>query len=1382
MSDNEGQGNKRRRRGGRGGGNGQPQGDQRQGGQRPRRDDRNGPRRDDRQAGRGARDDRQGSGRGPRVSASDLEYVLVSPDGCLAADAPRMQLPMKWHRIGDIPLFKPGLYLRRSGSLHLVSRDLDFSDAVLYVLWEDPDMTYRVEDRWVAPGIHAGFLVRSPLDEGPPWIPMHAAVDARPDEYETGILSPWLDQTAAIRFKPSLATKKEMLHVASADVFDDARGTEALRETLAWLAEHPDDTSPAAAIARRLLVDNGHGLARLGVSLMGADAATTAHTVRTLLPALAPDIAPLLIDVWNLFDDTIEAPVADRFAELVHTLHACDKRDHPAQQEDQLALITTWLAGMFGHRPERENLQPVRALFVAHQVLGSIRGRTVIIGHPDMELPSLPFDRDAAERIVRDLGRPSDRESNLARVVRALALAEAGWEIARPRLSHLRPFRSAFFLLRDHPIAVRTLLGRYDFVLTRWSFRGHELRSGGTDAEQLNACLVMVAPNMATLRAFARALAVDGPLAGPLADVLRKAPHPLSRDVGAYHGADDGAVAEIYRESAEAKRITRKRLFAAVSSAEYLVEKADADAPFELLLPEIPGQADHPVRAHFMYWRLFCRSGRHTAGQREFLGEIIPRLGDIPAKLQAEVLALLRQVLPASPPPAEQAAAWLDALRERFGAILDEPDQFEAFRGERLQHLLSCVAYLDHDVFIEQFDALLRHDAYEMHDIHRVIDAPRRAGWRDEWLQTDLFRRLHRYLADARDVHGSYGRAEWLRCAFDRARRGNAVRWLVDARTQAAFMESKAFLAFFAGRAQDALEQPDDVLVELVELAVSELPAHEDAALLDMIDRATQWKPKEVLRLLVDAGRFGAARQYAFRSGAGDDAQAVSVASALVDTAVSGAGLREAALAVRAVHGDEARAELAGRLCERFAAYEPSRHALRGFEDAAEAVLLAELDLTHPAVAQVVDRAGVWGLDSGSHTLLDLAGAALAADAGVGARTALEAGTTEGVDVGAPAAQTALLERLQGKAGRSNNARRLRGAARGAATAFARAAVADYALAALGDGADASSLAARLAELAALASKPGASAEPDESDDAAAAEVESPADAAAAEVESPAEAAAAEGESPTEAAAAEVESPTEAAAAEVESPAEAAAAEVEAGADAAPAEVEASADAAPAARSPQPPASGLVLTAPTLTGVAEGAALWSKLLAAWASSPSTDDLKWLVGLRRHFPVRLTVRPEVHDAVIRLAESLDARVDDPKRVRSFAALNDVWVLCDAGDLRALLELIAAVRALHGGAGPVELGRDGVVVAVEGDDDGGSHDDEASDDEAGEGDDLAGALRAALADPSSDAATRAFGSPVRALAACALIDRNRELRLQAKQRKGRAALALTWGRRR
>ena len=41
--------------------------------------------------------------------------------------------------------------------------------------------------------------------------------------------------------------------------------------------------------------------------------------------------------------------------------------------------------------------------------------------------------------------------------------------------------------------------------------------------------------------------------------------------------------------------------------------------------------------------------------------------------------------------------------------------------------------------------------------------------------------------------------------------------------------------------------------------------------------------------------------------------------------------------------------------------------------------------------------------------------------------------------------------------------------------------------------------------------------------------------------------------------------------------------------DAAPAEVEASADAAPAARSSQPPASGLVLTAPTLTGVAEGA-------------------------------------------------------------------------------------------------------------------------------------------------------------------------------------------------
>lgn len=936
--------------------------------------------------GRGGNDDRRGRGSdrrrddtsSPTNTRSDMEYVLVTEDGCTAADIRRGTLPPRWHHVGELALLKPGLYLRRSGGLHLLSRDLVFEEAVLVTLWDDPDASYRAGNQWAKPGLHAAFLVRNPLDEGPPWLPIVASVGSEPLEYESGLLSPWYDQADAPRFAAKLERTKKGLVVRSGGAVRGS-GASALLETLAWLADNPTADDAAAAIARRFLVDNGHGLQRLGLTAMHATDAERQHLLEAILPRLAPAIAPLLSSVWQLFSPSeFDSRTArERFVAVAHAMAEANAKGADASQHANLAVLATWMSGLFGLRPERDDRQPARALYAAGRVLHAVSGQLEALGHADVEMPAFPLGRDDASRLTRSLSRYPDNETDLERVVRALAIAEAGRAVSAPRLDHLRPFRIAWMLLRDWPIASRSIASRGDYVLTGWSFRGAEVRRGGADPRHLAANLIIEAPAIATMRAWARILGQGGPSTDALCECLANADHTLPRTLADLHASGPEDLAAKYREAAEQKKFTWRRLHTAIAGGEWQLARAEThdDATIDLLPPQRPEADGSAVRGHFMYWRMWCRTTSKQLGDayRTFLDDVVPTIDELPAKLQNEVFALLRDWLRYDDANVAHAKRWQPALAARFDGILDDPEEFAAFRGERLHTLLTAFASLDPDLWLSCVDRLSRHEAFDLDAIDRILTGPAHAGWRDQLVVSETFRRLHHLLADDRTIRGARGRAEWTRQVLERAKRSGAIRWMIDGRHHAAFLASRPFVDWFADRGRAAIDAPDDAIVELIEVAVQALDDRYIERVLRTIDRATTWPDEERVKLLADRGRWAAAARAMQRTGVGDADLAERALAMLVADATNGVGVRAVGefvrFAERSLGADVSAARAA--LIEQAESYKPHRHAVFGFSDAVVGWRLAGLDLAHPAIQRHVNRAAAWGTETGEAPLLE---------------------------------------------------------------------------------------------------------------------------------------------------------------------------------------------------------------------------------------------------------------------------------------------------------------------------------------------------------------------------------------------------------------------------
>jgi hypothetical protein len=928
-------------------------------------------------------DARQGGGpvQPPRPAAPerpDLRYLLVSPQGNFEADVYESAMPLRWSSLEVFgALLKPGLYMQKGGSLSLVSRDVKFDKAVMFVQWDDPHQTYRTADgRDVKPGLHVGFLVKSPNSDGPPWLPVIAPVQATPLEVERGLLSPWHDQVAAVRFGGSLTIDKKGLSLSSEGKIEEDSGSDAVLETMCWLADHPNDESTAGAIARRILVDNGHGLQRLGLALMHETEGNRHDSLTQILRVLAPDVAPLLESLWNLFHGT--EPARERFVALARTLSPMLSMEHPSQRPGNLSLVATWLSGLFGARPERENQQPARALYLAAHALREAGRHVETFEHADAFIPSFPLDSASVRHLVRALGSPFKEPTPLEGLFRVLATAEAGWDIVVARREHLRAFAPVYDLVRRYPIGGRTVAGRYDYVLTSWSFRGFEVRSPRADLRGLGDDLLLDAPSVAMARAYSRVLGVRNNGSAALAHALDNHEHPGLARLATFFQASDAEVLEQFETSSSQKRLTRDALYTAVSAAEFLISGMESKRTIEGFLlpsPEFPEQAGSGIRGHFMYWRMFCRSTRAAWAESysSFLATALPRMAELPNKLQTEVLALLNSWLRFDANHRNTAKAWQPSVEATVARVLGDLDEVRTGGDERLQQAMRALLDIDSDAWFVQMEGLLDHEAFTQIELHRLLMGVRMSrGVREPLVRHTVFRRLHRRLADLRTAQGAWARGEWTRLAVERARKAGSLDWLLDARTQARLLASSEFIEWFSDRGQKAIEDADSALIELLELAVAVAPDAQIDLALQRIARATLWPANEVVKVLLNAGRPEAAIRWMRSQDIRDAEAAAGSFGRILSRARSGAQFRTAAEALVLAESyagqtlTQPRTDLLGAM----SSYRPLRHALHGLVDVTTAWRLANLSPTHDAAMQLAERCATWFLDSGDEDLL----------------------------------------------------------------------------------------------------------------------------------------------------------------------------------------------------------------------------------------------------------------------------------------------------------------------------------------------------------------------------------------------------------------------------
>lgn len=820
------------------------------------------------QSRRGSRDEPapRGGRRPERPAEPTLEYLLVQPNDALSAEITADPAPLRWRQVPDISLLGPGLYLRYRGSLQLVARELIFSDAVLYVLWDDEHMQYRTRDGWASPGLRAGFLVRTPFadNEGPPWIPIDAAIPDSIDEWDSGLLSSHLDPVHCTMFRAKLIAGQHGLQVSADAVREHARdeADAALLETITWLARNPESDHPAAVTARTMLVGQGHGLQRAGIASMSKDDADAQALVRDVLQVLAPEVAPVLHAVqalWMASDTEQES----KFIELSSVLSPLLHERSPLQQPAQLAVLTTWLTGIFGSRPDRERRRPARSLFAALRLLRRWRGDAAALTHADVELPTFPMSRELSDDITRELSFFPQGETDLERVVRALAVGESSRDFARPTLDHLRPFAVSYHRVRGYPIATRTLLGRYDGISTMWSFRGRELDDGAVPVPVLESNLVLDTTTWASVRAYARVLGANSALSPVLAAALALRPergaehHPDLVRIATLQGMSLEDVAEAQARATRARRPSGSRVLDAIAGHEFLVSRLSRDgsaleswAPVE---PEWAGGDDCAVRRHFMYWRTYCRSvlPRAQAAYGAFLERVVPVLGDLPWKLENEALALLR--IWSRTADASAVAAFGGPLQERLASILCADDT--TARDERVLSILSVLAATSWEQWESGVRGVLALPSWAEAEWHRILEQPRQNDLGDAFVESELFVDLHARFAESDAVGAANGRVEWLRQSMWRGRRAQSVRWMLHRESWPEVVFSAAFAQWFADRGMEALRNPDVAVVEVLELAAGLMtPETVDIAMHHLAER-TLWPTREKARMLLDAGR-----------------------------------------------------------------------------------------------------------------------------------------------------------------------------------------------------------------------------------------------------------------------------------------------------------------------------------------------------------------------------------------------------------------------------------------------------------------------------------------------------------------------------------------------
>lgn len=1285
-------------------------------------------------------------------------------------------LPPMWQRIPDVQLFSAGLYLKTGGGLKSLDKILKAKDAVVVALWEDPAQTYRLGGEELRPGVTATLLVPTPFDEGPPWVPVQAVVQSSAREFETGILNPWLDQVATIHFKPTFSIDKGRLGVETAGGAEASSSHGALRETLLWLAEHPDDTNGPTRLARRMLVENGHGLQRYGVSLMFADDAARAEAIERILPALAPDVATMLTQLHGLWHEADPTHRAGRALGLAHLLAPALEEGNALQKAHNMAVLATWMAGLFGARPERRGLQPATTLFVLLRCLRMVNRRPEALEHPDAALPTFPIAGASLRRVLLDLSRLPQNETDLERLVRCLALAEMGQQIARPRRDHLRPFRIVMPWVRGYPVASRTVGGRYDYLVSGWSFRGGELRDPKLPDAALRGVFLLDGPSVASSRAYARVIASGTPASRILADELKNARHPVLEDIGNYADREPMDVFATYREAAEHDNITRRRLFAAVSSAEWLLtrlERGDELPDVAFLPPVPPTEEGAGVRAHFMYWRMYCRSIAWTRSEAYgvFLGETLPNATALPMKLQTELLALLRRWAQQDDAHREQAAAWigaLDALTERYFDASDP--QHERMDGEWLHQLAGALAVLDRERFTGLLDRWMEDPRARFDEADRIIDGTRAAGWRREFAATDTFARLHAKIVGVTGPEGAMARAEWTRAALDASRRAPAVRWLLDGRAERALLDAPAFEAWFRDSALADVRTGDDAVIRLLELALRVVSPVRVDRVVEELAAATTWSSSEFLKALADAGRYDAMLYRMLSTpDAGDELTARSAIEGALAAATTGEAQRDVAAAVVRLEQERGfdLGEVGAAVRATIVAYRPIRQALDGLAAIADAVRLLQPPLAD--VEPLVRAAGKWGVETGHPDLVRLVAWAIEThtrDQAQEAWKAALAGDSDGLvasfaSLQLPDAAERAASLAEKQAQKDPNRRRTRNMMLRLQSAGVWEGVLGDALV---DALDPSSAAVVLERLAAIEKALQA---PPTNTEPAAESANSPgateaADRAATE---PAKADAA----PAEDAATEPAEAVEAAAEDAATtPSKLATAPTE------------DAPTTPAAAEPVDPAVDRLRRA-ARESVTTLRKSWEAALSALAEDdqPAPPALLRRCASRR--PLLWRLRPELVGLLRRLSAQTGATISDPKHVLTGDWWDDTTLELDLDSWRTVLETLAALQGLHNWLPGWAVRRDLVALLVRAAD--GSP---AAADGASEGEEETSALAAFragfAADAPLDARRAAFGHGAVPALLRMLLERENGLQLQAKPLDGIDAIQLSWRRRR
>lgn len=772
-----------------------------------------------------------------RPAKPSLEYVLIQEDLSLAAEITAHPGPMRWRTIPDVALLSPGLYLRYRGSLQLVTRKLSVPNAVLYAVWSDENLSYRFEDGWASPGLRAAFLVPTPFadDEGPPWIPIDAAIPDTIDAWDTGLLSSQLDPVHCASFHAQLSVDDRDLWVAATSVKEDgdAEADAALQQTMEWLARNPESDHPAAVTARVMLVEQGHGLQRAGVAAMRAGDERTSDLLSNVLSVLAPDVAPVLQAVQKLWaaDDDEQT---EHFIALAQALepHVAND-DSPLQQPRNLAVLTTWLTGIFGSRPDRERRRPARSLFAAFRLLRRTRGNIDIFTHPDIDLPTFPTSRALSDEITRELSFFPQRETDLERLIRAMAVGESTRDFGRIHLDHLRPFSLSYRRVRGYPIAARTLLGRYDGIVTMWSFRGKELDREGVPARALNANFVFETSTWASIRAYGRVLGAKTSISPVMAEAVNTRPErgaPHHPDVARLHELADLEIADVadrLGRATRARRPNQQRVSDAIAAHEFLVARLvrdrDALPDWTPIEPEWGEEEDTAVRRHFMYWRTYCRSYLPSATDAygAFIERVVPVLDSLPWKIENEALALLRtwsrQV------DAGRVTPYASVLTARLQTILASSDH--AARDERVLNILSVLAGCSFESWAEGVEQLLQHPQWEEAEWNRILDGVREGDVREAMRASDLFIKLAQAFASEQSVGVAAGRVEWLRQLLGRGRRSQHIRWLLQRDAWPEVVYAPAFEQWFKDHAQQAIEAPEDAVRALLLVAAAQMSA-----------------------------------------------------------------------------------------------------------------------------------------------------------------------------------------------------------------------------------------------------------------------------------------------------------------------------------------------------------------------------------------------------------------------------------------------------------------------------------------------------------------------------------------------------------------------------